>query len=177
MNEDEYTPKERSNDLELIKSLHSEVLSFYNGLFNLNTGGRFHAFVEWCGIMSEHLNIMEDLIQKGEPAFHMNRHVGKAPPIPGYRLTYLSEKVECIFGGLITVQATNENKNSDMKQTSFNASDDMKAIPKFTQTQRPLDEQLNDLAAVANRLGMYDAADHLRVNRKPKTQERRIARA
>lgn len=44
---------------------------------------------------------------------------------------------------------------------AFNISEDMKSIPKFHQTQRALDEQLADLRAIANRLGLYDAADYL----------------
>ena len=45
---------------------------------------------------------------------------------------------------------------------AYNASEDFKSIPQFAQTQRALDEQLRDLWAIANRLGLYDAADHIR---------------
>lgn len=44
---------------------------------------------------------------------------------------------------------------------AFNIFEDMKSIPKFRQTQRALDEQLADLRAIANRLGLYDAADYI----------------
>lgn len=37
----------------------------------------------------------------------------------------------------------------------------IKAIPKRPQRQDALDDQLKDLALVANRLGMYDAADFI----------------
>ena len=40
---------------------------------------------------------------------------------------------------------------------------DFDAIEKFSQTQRSLEEQLRDLREVANRLGLYDAADYLRL--------------
>ncbi len=36
------------------------------------------------------------------------------------------------------------------------------SIPKLTQTQAPLNDQLMDLVVVAQRLGMYDAADYLK---------------
>jgi len=39
--------------------------------------------------------------------------------------------------------------------------DDLKKLPKFDQTQAALEEQLRLLRCVANRLGFYDAADHL----------------
>lgn len=46
-------------------------------------------------------------------------------------------------------------------KSAFNVFEDMKSIPKFAQTQRALDEQLADLRAIANRLGLYDAADYI----------------
>ena len=44
---------------------------------------------------------------------------------------------------------------------AFNVFEDMKSVPAFAQTQRALDEQLRDLRAIANRMGLYDAADFL----------------
>ena len=44
---------------------------------------------------------------------------------------------------------------------AFNIFEDMKSVPAFAQTQRALDEQLRDLRAIANRMGLYDAADFL----------------
>jgi len=39
--------------------------------------------------------------------------------------------------------------------------EDFKRIPPFSQTQRSLTEQLEDLVIVANRLGLRDAADYV----------------
>jgi hypothetical protein len=38
----------------------------------------------------------------------------------------------------------------------------LKAVPSFPQTQAALNDQLSDLALVADKLGLYDAADYLR---------------
>lgn len=38
----------------------------------------------------------------------------------------------------------------------------LRAIPQMTQRQDSETDQLRDLVAVANRLGMYDAADYLK---------------
>ena len=46
-------------------------------------------------------------------------------------------------------------------RAAFNAERDLRTIPQFGQTQRSLAEQLNDLRALANKFGLYDAADHL----------------
>ena len=98
------TADEQSEQLAIIVALQSEVSHFYARLFHLGTGGHFHAFVEWCGVMSEHLNIARGLIEQGIPAFEMNRHTGQALPIPGYQITYLAEKMQCIFDGIIEVR-------------------------------------------------------------------------
>ena len=44
----------------------------------------------------------------------------------------------------------------------FYLPEDLKAVPQFGQTQRALDEQLRDLATLANRFGLYDASDFIR---------------
>lgn len=41
-------------------------------------------------------------------------------------------------------------------------SDIITSIPKLPQSQVGLDDQLSDLLAVANRLGLYDAADFIK---------------
>src|SRR3546814_6291799 len=73
-------------DEEFVTILKAETQAHYWRLFNLGVGGRFHAFLEWCGVMGEHLNITSDLLKQGLPAFEMNRHTGETPPIAGYRL-------------------------------------------------------------------------------------------
>lgn len=45
---------------------------------------------------------------------------------------------------------------------AFNVQEDLKSLPVFSPTQRSLDEQLKDLVTLANRFGLYDAADFLR---------------
>ena len=163
-----YSRDDRQRDLAYIEDLKQEVGDLYKRLFTLNVGGRFHAFLEWCGVMGEHLNICEDMIRQGVRAFDMNRHTGGTPPIPPYRLTYMGEKLECVFDGLLRVEAadleapTNDNKPRNDGRRSYNGMTDLSLVPRRTQTQRALDDQLRDLAVVANRLGLYDAADLLR---------------
>ena len=104
-----YSPEDQAADLAYIETLKKEVEGFYARLFHYNVGGRFHAFLEWCGVMSEHLNICEDMVRKGIPGFSRNRHTGETPEIPGYRLDYMAEKMECIFDGLIKVTPQKES--------------------------------------------------------------------
>lgn len=100
-------PKSEMTDLEFVDALKSELNDFYYRLFHLGVGTRFHAFLEWNGVMTEHLKIVEGLLQKGVPAFEQNRHTGDAPAIPSFQIEYLAEKMECIFDGLINVTPVN----------------------------------------------------------------------
>ena len=95
---------EKAEQLALLIALDTEVTRLYANLFHLGTGSHFHAFIEWCGVLAEHLNIVRDLVAKGVPAMNMNRHTGESLPIPGYQLAYLAEKIECIFDGAILVR-------------------------------------------------------------------------
>src|SRR3546814_3687086 len=72
-------------DEEFVTILKAETQAHYWRLFNLGVGGRFPAFLEWCGVMGEHLNITSDLLKQGLPASEMNRHTGDTPSIAGYR--------------------------------------------------------------------------------------------
>jgi hypothetical protein len=44
---------------------------------------------------------------------------------------------------------------------AFTIDDGLKHIPKFAQSQHSLEEQLTALRAIANRVGLYDAADYI----------------
>jgi hypothetical protein len=93
-----------TTDAEFVRTLKGEVDHLYKRLFHLNVGGRFHAFLEWCGVMGEHLNIVGDLVEQGANPFDMNRHTGETLPVAPYRLAYMAEKMECIFDGAIEVR-------------------------------------------------------------------------
>src|SRR3546814_6093009 len=99
-------------DEEFVTILKAETQAHYWRLFNLGVGGRFHAFLEWFGVMGEHLNINSDLLKQELPDFYMNRHTSETPPIAGYRLSYMTEKLECIFDWLITVTAASAQTHS-----------------------------------------------------------------
>jgi hypothetical protein len=49
-----------------------------------------------------------------------------------------------------------------MTNRAFNVSADLTKVPEFAQTQNSLGCQLEALRVVANRLGLYDAADFIK---------------
>ncbi len=128
---------ENLSDLEYAALLKREMQAVYFRFFSLGVGSRFHSFLEWCGVMGEHLNITTDLLQQGYPAFEMNRHTGETPPIAPYRLSYMTEKMECIFDGMIKVTAaTSETAQTEivMPKGPFTASQIEASITAVTGT-------------------------------------------
>lgn len=105
-----------TSDAEFVTALKKETSELYRRLFLLGVGSRFHAFLEWCGVMGEHLNIVSDLIEQGHDPFDMNRHTGQTLPVAPYRLAYMAEKMECIFDGTISVRAMlDEQREADLQ--------------------------------------------------------------
>ena len=75
--------------------------------------------------------------------------------------------VEGNFHPFVLVDATNSgvtDKASETKERTMQTFkiDNINTLPRFAQTQTDLQEQLVLLRGVANRLGLYDAADHLK---------------
>src|SRR3546814_16299471 len=78
-------------DEQFVAVRKNEMSVLYARLFNLGVGGRFHSFLEWCGVMGEHLHNTSDLLNPGLPAFDMNRHTGETPPLAGIRRSTMAE--------------------------------------------------------------------------------------
>src|SRR3546814_5621009 len=102
--------------------------------------------------MGEHLNITSDLLKQGLPAFEMNRHTGETPPIAGYRLSYMTEKMECIFDGLITVTAASDQTTTpepNMPQGPFTAAQIEAAIAVVTGRSEEHTSELQSLMSIS----------------------------
>lgn len=97
------SPEEKAENLAHVAELKEIVHRLYGTLFQAGTGSRFHAFLEWCGVLSEHLKIAEGLLKKDVDVFNMSGHTGTPLPIPFFQLAYLAEKMECIFGGALEI--------------------------------------------------------------------------
>lgn len=67
----------------------------YWRLFHANFGTRFHAFLEWNGVLGEYIRMVRD---SGVPPAQINTHTQIAVMVPAYRLEYLASKLHCILG-------------------------------------------------------------------------------
>ena len=57
-----------------------------------------HAFIEFCGLMNEYINMCQASLDQGADFTKSNVHVGGSLPIAPHHARYLAEKFECIFG-------------------------------------------------------------------------------
>jgi hypothetical protein len=60
-----------------------------------------HAFIEWCGVMTEHIKIMECALSKGVQPDDLDQHKGASFDAPGFMVAYLCEKLGCQLKPLI----------------------------------------------------------------------------
>lgn len=102
------TEADVKSDIVYVGELKEIVTQFYWTLFHAKVGARFHAFIEWCGVMSKHLDIMKELLVRGGDPLHGNIHTGTPVDLEQHHWDYLNEKIECIFGGQVKVVPTSQ---------------------------------------------------------------------
>lgn len=89
--DDNLTPEERQQAIDWMKKVSS---TFYS----LATQGRAHAFIEFCGLMNEFIQMCERAHAAGQDFTQANTHTGQALPMQTYNAAYLAEKLNCIYG-------------------------------------------------------------------------------
>jgi hypothetical protein len=63
-----------------------------------------HPFIEFTGLMNEYIKACDEAHQVGIDFSECNTHSGEVLPLKPYMKTYINEKLECIFSGVITVR-------------------------------------------------------------------------
>lgn len=58
-----------------------------------------HAFIEFCGLMNEYINMCQTTLDSGKDFTMCNVHTGQGLVIEEYQADYLGEKFSCIFTG------------------------------------------------------------------------------
>jgi len=55
-----------------------------------------HAMIEWCGVMSEHVKMLEEAyVNHGIEPDQVDQHGGTRVPVPEFMVEYLCEKLGC----------------------------------------------------------------------------------
>lgn len=92
---------------ECIEKMKAASAAFYTMAIYCNGN---HAFIEFTGLMNEYINVCEDRLRAGIDFRHLNKHSGNEPLAP-YRLAYLNEKIDCIYGVEFRPDAAEDNSH------------------------------------------------------------------
>jgi len=88
-------PEERENAL---KKMNDAANAFYENAVRIGN----HPFIEFAGVMQSYIKSCERAHAEGIDFTECNRHSGNPLPIESFEITYLNEKLNCIFDGRIT---------------------------------------------------------------------------
>jgi hypothetical protein len=93
------TPIEREH---AIQKMDEAVNRFYGTAINIGN----HPFIEFAGVMTAYVKSCRRAHEQGVDFSECNGHSGYALPMESFEITYLNEKLDCIFGGRITATDT-----------------------------------------------------------------------
>jgi hypothetical protein len=88
------TPQEREAAL---LAMDDAINHFYRAAARIGN----HPFVEFAGVMTAYAKSCERAHRAGIDFTECNRHAGSQLPMEGFEVDYLTEKLDCIFGGRI----------------------------------------------------------------------------
>ena len=86
-----YTKEEQ---LEMVTKMKAISSGFYVAAIQVGN----HAFIEFCGLMNEYIQMCENTAKGGGDFTECNIHTGKTLEVKDHNITYLTEKLDCIYG-------------------------------------------------------------------------------
>lgn len=99
-----------------IAKLRNLNTQFYWMCFASKVGSEAHAFIEFNGLMSKYIDLLEKASEEGIDPSHVNEHCGVALPAETHDMQYLGEKLRCIFGPVID---SNPDAKAALKHALF----------------------------------------------------------
>jgi hypothetical protein len=89
---------------------------FYWLCFHAKVGSEAHAFLEFNGLMSKYIDLLDGASKQGIDPREINEHCGVALPAETHDMQYLGEKLRCIFGPVID---SNPDAKAALKHALF----------------------------------------------------------
>ncbi len=86
-----YTPDQRARRLKQMEQIAG---GFYSAAARCGV----HAFLEFCGLMTEYIKVCTAAHNEGQDYTAANTHSGVGLPFEDYNAAYLAEKLNCIYG-------------------------------------------------------------------------------
>lgn len=57
-----------------------------------------HAFIEWAGLINEHIKLCREAAERGEDFRQFSVHTGARHQLADFHRSYILEKLDCIYG-------------------------------------------------------------------------------
>ena len=86
---------------EIVTTMRRVASDTYAVFFSAGMGSSAHAFLEFNGLISKYVDICQNCAKAGIDFTTLNQHSGQALPIADHDISYLVEKLDCIFGPAI----------------------------------------------------------------------------
>ena len=80
-----------------LKRMDETVSRFYSSAVQIGN----HPFIEFAGVMTAYIKTCRRAHEDGIDFTECNRHTGRPLPMESFEVTYLNEKLDCIFDGRI----------------------------------------------------------------------------
>ena len=87
--------------VEIVARMRRVASDTYAVFFSAGMGSSAHAFLEFNGLISKYVDICSSCTKAGIDFTALNTHSGQALPIAEPDISYLVEKLDCIFGPAI----------------------------------------------------------------------------
>ena len=84
-----------------LQRMDETIRRFYSAAIQIGN----HPFIEFAGVMQAYLKTCQRAHEDGIDFTACNRHTGNPLPMEGFEITYLHEKLNCIFDGRISAAA------------------------------------------------------------------------
>lgn len=97
----------------MIRSMRDINSRFYAEVFH---GGVPHAFIEFCGVQGEFINMCDLMLAQGIEFPLVNRHGSTQFQVHDFQAAYLGEKFGCIFKMLLP----DDNSRRIFAESAFN---------------------------------------------------------
>lgn len=83
----------------VLDQMHEAAGMFYRMAVRIGN----HPFIEFTGLMNEYIKACESAHRREIDFTDCSAHSGRELPLKDYELQYINEKLECIFGGRISL--------------------------------------------------------------------------
>lgn len=82
---------------QILRGMRATSDRFYSGAFVVGN----HAFIEFCGLMNEYIEMCKTAKANGQDFTLANKHSNSSLKVEPYQIKYLAEKFDCIFGPML----------------------------------------------------------------------------